>query len=170
MHRDGYWRSKIPVSLALLFFLNVFLILGTELLFFYKYPAQPGADALARYDALYSDCSIISSDSISGLSASLLETTDGQTHLVVTKNHGIAYGRGKIVYAELVAVSDTEQTVYVKNGIHTSAIEITGGDTVTIHYGYSGGIKSTTSWYMFLAAVLEGLELLVVHFIKRNLR
>lgn len=170
MQNEKYWHSKIPLSLALLFLVNVFLIVGAELLFFYRYPAQPDAYTLAKFDSVYEGSTILHSDSISYLTASLVETADGQTHLVVIRSHGVAYGRGKIIYSEPVEITNSEQTVYVKNGIHTSEIRITGGDTVTIHYGYSGGVKEATTRYMFLGAVLEALELLVWHFIKKNLQ
>lgn len=175
MHRDKYWASKIPLPLALLFLLNVFLIAAVELLFIYKYPAQPDAAALARYDEVYEGSRVSIGDSIAGLTASTVEIADGQIHLVVTKGHSVVFGRGKIIYAEPVEMPESgEVTVYVKNGIHTSQIELkdipTGVWSVTIHYGYSGGIRETTVFYMVLGAVLEGLELLVLYFIQKNLQ
>lgn len=176
MHtREKYWASKVPLPLALLFLLNVFLIVAVELLFIYKYPAQPDAAALARYDGVYEGSSVIIGDSIAGLSASTVETADGQTHLVVTKAHSLVIGRGKVIYAEPVQMPESgELTVSVKNGIHTSQIELkdipSGAWAATIHYAYSGGIKEATAFYMILAAVLEGLELLVAYFIKRNMQ
>lgn len=172
--QEKYWASKVPLPLALLFVLNVFLVVVFQLLFFYRYPAQPDAAALAKYNSLYSDCTILNSDSISGLTASLVETDDGNIHLVVTKSHGVAYGRGRILYAEPLEMPDTaEQIVYVKNGIHTSEIVITnivpGDQTVTIRYGYSDGFRSSAIWYIAIAAILEALELMVLHLIKGNL-
>ena len=173
MRQEKYWASRVPLPLALLFVLNVFLIVAFQLLFLYRYPAQPDATALARYDTVYDGCTIAGSDSVSGLNASLVETADGQTHLVVTKAHDVAYGRGKILYAEPVEEPQSgEQAVFVKNGIHTSEIRIApvpGGTSVSIQYGYSGGLKEITALYMLLAAVLEALELLVIHFIRKNL-
>lgn len=175
MQNEKYWASKIPVSLALLFLVNVFLIVGVELLFFYKHPAQPDEISLAKYDAVYEGCDVFNQDSVNYLTASLVETADRQTHLVVTKAHSVFFGRGKIIHSENIEMPESgELTVYVKNGVHTSEIEIkdipTGVWAVTIHYGYSGGIKEATSWYMFLGALLEALELLVWHFIKKNLQ
>lgn len=175
MHQEKYWASKIPLSLAILFLVNVLLVVGAELLFFYKYPAQPDEISLAKYDAVYEDCDVFIQDSANYLTASLVKTTEGKTHLVVTKGHSIAFGRGKILYAESVEMPESgELTVYVKNGVHTSEIVLkdipTGVWAVTIQYGYSGGIKETTALYMVLAAALEALELLVRHFIKRNLQ
>jgi len=175
MHtREKYWASKVPLFLVLLFLLNIFLIVAVELLFIYKYPAQPDAVALAKYDAVYQDCRVILSDSKNYLTASTVETADGQTHLVLTKAHGIAFGRGKILYAEPVEMPESGQlTLYVKNGIHTSEIQLTqvpdGMLAVTIEYGYSGG-RETTVFYMVLAALMEGLELLVVYFIRNRLQ
>lgn len=175
MHQEKYWSSKVPLPLALLFLVNIFLIVGAELLFFYKYPLQPDPIALSKYDSIYEDCDVFNQDSIHYLTASLVNTNDGETHLVVTKGHSIAFRRGKIIYAAPVEMSASgEVTVYVKNGIHTSEILIkdipTGVWSVTIQYGNSGGIRESTAYYMILAAVLEALELMVLHFIRKNLQ
>ena len=175
MHQEKYWASKVPLPLALLFLVNIFVIVGVQLLFFYKFPAQPDETALAKYDAVYEDSDVFIQDSSNDLTASLVKTAGGQTHLVVTKSHNIAFGRGKIIYAEPVEMSESgEVTVYVKNGVHTSEIVIkdipTGVWSVTIQYSYSGGIREATAFYMVLAAVLEALELIILHFIKRNLQ
>lgn len=174
MHQKKYWASKVPLSLALLFLVNVILIAAIQILAFYRYPAQPDPASLARYDPVYEDCRILIGDSVNYLNASLAETNHGQIHLVVTKAHTIAYGRGKILYAEPVEIPSTgEQTVYVKNGIHTSEIAVgntvDGFPHVTIRYGYGGTIKELSVLYMALAAVLEALELIVFHLIRKNL-
>ena len=174
MRQEKYWASKVPLPLALLFVLNVFLIVAFQLLFLYRYPAQPDAAALAGYDAVYEGATIKNSDSSYYLHASLVETSGGECHLVVTQAHVLAYGRGKVVYAQPVSMPESgEQAVYVKTGVHTSEIVLTqipsGGTAVTIQYSNTGIIREATAFYMFLGAVLEGLELLVIHFIRKNL-
>ena len=176
MHtREKYWASKVPLPLALLFLVNVLLVIGLELLFVYKHPAIPEGADLAKYSTIYEDCNVVNQDSQNRLTASLVETADGQTHLVVTKGHSLALGRGNIIYAQPVSMEDSDEiTVNVKNVIHTSTVIIRKVPTdllaVTIEYSASGGVKEVTAWYMFLAAVLEALELLVIHFIKTRLQ
>lgn len=174
MHKEKYWASKVPLPLALLFLVNVFIIVGVQLLLFYKLPAQPNETALAKYNAVYEDCDVFIQDSSNYLTASLVKTAGGQTHLVVTKGHSIAFSRGKIIYAEPVEVPESgEVTVYVKNGIHTSEILIkdipTGVWSVTIQFSSSGGIKELTAFYMVLAALMEALELMILYFIQKHL-
>ena len=176
MHtREKYWASKVPLPLALLFLINVFLVVGLELLFVYKQPAIPESTDLAKYSTVYEDCNVVNQDSQNRLTASLVETADGQTHLVVTKGHSLALSQGNIIFAQPVAMEDSgEITVNIKNGVHTSTVTIRKIPTdllaVTIEYSASGGVKEVTAWYMFLAAVLEALELLVIHFIKTRLQ
>ncbi len=174
MRQEKYWASKVPLPLALLFVVNVFLIVAFQLLFLYRYPAQPDAAVFARYDAIYEDSTVKNSDSKYYLTASLVETTDGQTHLVVTQAHPIAYNRGKIVYAQPVELPESgENILYVKTGIHTSEFEIKaipgGMWCVNILYGNTGNIREFYAVYLLLGALLEALELLVIHFIKKNL-
>ena len=174
MHREKYWSSKVPLPLALLFVLNVLLIFAAEVLFLYTFPAQPGAEDLAKYDPVYKGSRVLISDERSYLGASLVEASDGQTHLVVTRYHSIAYNRCRILYAEPVEIpASGEQTVSVKNGIHTSEIGI--GNTVAdypfvaIRYSNTGTIREQSVIYMLLAAVLEALELAVFYLIQKNL-
>ena len=97
MHtREKYWASKVPVSLALLFLLNVFLVMGGELLFFYKYPSKPEGADLAKYDTVYEGSDVFIRDDHYSLIASLVNTADGQTHLVVTQPHTLVYSRSKM--------------------------------------------------------------------------
>ena len=176
MHtREKYWASKVPVSLALLFLLNVFLVMGGELLFFYKYPSKPEGADLAKYDTVYEGSDVFIRDDHYSLIASLVNTADGQTHLVVTQPHTLVYSRSKIIYAQPVEMpASGEVLLYVKTGIHTSEIEIkdipSGVWCVNILYGNNGNIRGITTYYMVLAALLEALELMVVHFIKNRLQ
>jgi len=169
MHREKYWRSKIPLSLALLFLLNVFLIMAVELLVFYPHPSELDAAMLENYDPAYADVRILSMDDSSYLVAHLVQTPEDSRHLVVTKRHPFIYSRAKIIHAEpLPSDESSEQVIYVKNGIHTSEIAVTGGNMVTMRYGYGGGIREITTLYLVLGAVLEGLELLIWHLIKHG--
>lgn len=170
MHREKYWRSKIPLSLALLFLLNVFLIVAFELLFVYKYPTAIDEAVLGKYDPAWAGSTILSHDDYgSSLDAYLVKMTDGGHFLITSKPHSVFFGRAKLNSAQPVDLNNTgEQLFYVKNGIHTSEIAIIEGKVVDIRYGYISTAE-TTSRYLVLAAVMEGLELLVYYFIKKNL-
>ena len=176
MHtREKYWASKVPLPLALLFLLNVFLVMGAELLFFYKYPSKPEGSDLVKYDAVYEGSDVFIRDDHYDLVASLANTADGQTHLVVTMSHPLVYTRSKIVYAQPVEMPETgEVLLRVKTGIHTSEIEIkdipSGVWSVNVLYGNTGNIRGITTYYMVLAALLEALELMILHFIKNRLQ
>ena len=175
MRQDKYWASKVPLPLALLFLLNVFLIIAVELLFFYKYPAVADEAVLGKYDPAWIGGTVINRDDRSSLLAYLIETPEEETRLLVVKRHSIAHGRGRVLYDEPVQMPESgELTVPVRNGIHTSEISImdipSSFWSVTVEYSNTGTIKETTAWYMFLAAVLEALELIVIHFVKKNLQ
>lgn len=175
MHQDKYWASKVPLPLALLFLINVILVIGCELLFFYKYPAVVDDAALVKYDSSLIGSTIVNRDESNTLHAYLVETAQGDHRLLVVKKHSIFFGKGKPICNERVEMPDSgELTVYVKNGIHTSEIFLqdipSGIWAITVQYGYSGTVKESTAFYMVLAAALEALELLIIHFIKKNLQ
>lgn len=174
MYREKYWSSKVPLGLALLFVLNILFVLAAELLFVYKYPARQDAAALARFDSAYESSTVFAQDSRNRLTAALVYTYNDQPHLVVTRAHLIASGRGRIIYAQPVELPESGAlTVSVKNGIHTSEILVQKATddslSVAFEYAASGGIREYAAIYMLLAALLEGLELLIANLIKRNL-
>ena len=173
--QEKYWASKIPVCLVLLFLLNVFLVMGMELLLFYKYPSLPEGTDLANYDSVYADSDVFIRDDHYNLIASLANTADGQTHLIVTKRHPLVSTRGRIVYAEPVEMPESgEVLLYVKAGIRTTEIEIrdipSGVWSVNIRFASSGNVREISVIYMVIAAVLEALELMVIHFVKERLQ
>ena len=151
------------------FLLNVFLIMAVELLIFYPHPSELDATMLENHNPAYGDCRILSMDDSSDLVAYLVQTPEDSRHLVVTKRHPFIYSRAKIIHAEPVASDENgEQVIYIKNGIHTSEIAITGRNAVTLRYSYGGGISEVTTLYLVLGAALEGLELLIWHLIKHG--
>jgi hypothetical protein len=173
--QEKYWASKVPISLTLLFLVNVFLIIALELLFVYQYPTAVDEAVLGKYNPTWSGSSVISRDESSSLNAYLIGTPETETQLLVVKKHSVFFGRGKAIYSAPVEMPESgEVTVSVRNGLHTSQIVIkdipTGVWSVSILYSYSGGIREATSYYMILAATLEALELMVLHFIKKNLQ
>ncbi len=170
MHRNKYYSSKTPLPLVLLFLLNVFLMVVFQLLVSYKLPVKADASVFAKYNPAWTGCTILSQDSYgTSLETYLMELPDGSRQLVTAKPHSIVFGRAKIVDTQVVEPDEAEQIFYVKNGVHTSEIAVIGGNTVTIRWGYGGSMAETGALYLALGAAMEGLELLVYYFIKRNL-
>lgn len=170
MHKEKYYSSKTPLPLVLLFLLNLFLIVSFQLLFVYKYPAAIDEATLGKIDPAWVGSPILGSDTGTNLNAYLIELPDETDQLIVMKPHDVFRGRSKLLYGEPVCIpGEAEQSIYVKNGIHTSEIVISDDNTVIVRYSYSGGINEVMTVYLVLGAALEGLELLVYYLIKKNL-
>lgn len=169
MHKEKFYSSKTPLPLVILFLVNLFLIVSFQLLFIFKYPAEMDEATLAQVNPDWAGCTILSQDSYSAsLETYLIALPDGSRMLVTTKPHSFILSRMKLVDAQSVESKEAEQLFYIKNGVHTSEIAVTGSN-VTIRYGYGGGINEAMTVYLVLGAALEGLELLVYYFIKKNL-
>ena len=168
MQNEKYWRSKIPVSLVLLFLLNVFLIIAMEVLLIYRFPAEITPENLAARDAIYEDCTILSSDAINHLNCNLVQTNTGEYRIAAYKNHALFHSRAKLLSDESVVPPENgELSVPVKNGVRTCEVIIQPDMTLVIRYAAS---QSGATVYMVIAAILEAAELLIWEFIKRNLR
>ena len=170
MHREKYWASKVPLPLALLFLLNVFLVMGLELLFFYDQSTFMNEGLLREQEVSWVNGTILSSDEGQYLNAYLTGDPGGQIRMVVLKRHGIIPSRGKIVYDEAIVQQSGTQTIPVKVGVRTSEITVEDSRTVSITFEAAILAKESTTIYMALAALLEALELMVIHFIKNRLQ
>lgn len=170
MHKEKYYSSKTPLPLVLLFLLNLFLIVSFQLLFVFKFPADMDETTPGKVNPDWAGCTILSQDSYgTSLEAYLIELPEGSRLLVITKPHSIIFGRAKLVDTQILEPVEAEQIFYIKNGVHTSEIVVTGGDTVTIRWGYGGSMTEAMALPLVLSAALEGLELLVYYLIKKNL-
>ncbi len=169
MHREKYYNSKLPLWVAVLFVVNILLVIGFEVLFIYKYPAELNRHTVGAYNSAWEGSTVQSWDDRNGLHACLAKTPEGDTLLLVSRGHPVFFGRGKLIHEQSIDPSVTqEQTFFVKNGVHTSEIAVTQGNTVSFRYAQGRG-REVVTLYMLLAAVLEGLELLICWFIKKNL-
>ena len=90
--------------------------------------------------------------------------------MVVLKRHGIIPSTGKVVYNEPIPQQSGTQVIPVKVGIRTSEVTVEDSRTVSITFESAMRAKEGTTVYMVLAALLETLELMVVHFIKNRLQ
>lgn len=169
MNKSAYYRSKIPIFLMLLFLANIFLVIAFELMFVYKYPSAIDETVLGKYNPAWAGSTILSQDSYStSLDVCLAELPDGNRILITTKSHGIAFGRAKLADVQEVKPGEAEQVFHIKNGVHTSEVLVSNGNTATLTWGYGGTMSEITTVYMFLGGTLTGLELLLFHILKKN--
>lgn len=170
MYKEKYYSAKTPLPLVLLFLLNMFLIVAFQLLFAFKYPTSMDETVLGKVNPQWADCTILSQDNYStSLEAYLIELPDGSRQLITLKPHSVVFGRAKLMDTQIVEPEEAEQIFYVKTGVHTAEIAVIGSNTVDIRWGYNGSMMEAMALPMVLSATLEGLELLVYYFIKKNL-
>lgn len=168
MQNEKYWNSKIPVKLAALFLLNVALIIALEVLLLYRFPSPLDEAALAQANPDYIGCRVLSQDSRNSLHFYVVQTANGETELLPAKQHGLFYGRARLLDSKAVALSGlAEETVHVRIGIHTATVHVLNGSTLQ-RIEYTSSIRETTTFYMVLGAILEGLELALLHILKRS--
>ena len=179
MHKDKYWRSKIPVGLALLFVANLFLVIAIEVLAFYPHPAAITEKDFASVDSIYENCTIVDRDDRTQFQCYLVKTTDDQLHVIPVKVHGLIYSRATIIEKQITLVSpDIDSTeIIVKNGIHSVTVGVSrepfpGMEQeqhemyLEIIYHGGGSASMVTSLYMVIAAILEALELALWQLLK----
>ena len=181
MDRNKYRNSKIPASLALLFALNIFLVIALEILLLYPHPAELTEEYLAGYDAGYQNCTIITSQETGTLRCYLVKTESGAYSMIPTQHHGLFTGKAKIYEKQITTVSPdaAETEITVKTGVHSSLVTVRqepleGYGTETferylyILYHASGNMSGTMTLYMVIAAILEGLELAIWHLVRQQ--
>lgn len=183
MHRNKYWQSKIPVRLVLLYAANLILVILLEILLVYPL-SKPLTEAnFASIDSCFKNCTIITTDETNGLTVYLIETADGQQHIIPTRQHSIAYNRCRIYDKQIQSVpeADGSHTVTVRIGLRNIPItvireqwqvsedEYTTIETVSIDSYTSSSYRSTGTLYMVIAAVLEFIELAIWQLLKGHL-
>lgn len=172
MQNDKYWRSKVPVHLALLFVVNVFLVMALEILLFYRYPADLTEADFAGLDSAYQNCAIVASDDVSTFRCWLIKTEAGDYAVVPAQQHGILTGKAKILKSQIqILPADTEETVLsIRRGVHTTSViaRLKPLPGLNIDYFGFGSGKGAATLYMVIAAILEFLELAVWELIKHD--
>lgn len=181
MHNDKYYRSKIPLPLILLFLVNLFLVIAVEVLLIYRYPAALTPEALQAYDRTYENCTIMDQDDAGALCCCLIKTTSGEFYMVPLRRHSLVWDRARILTSQITPIPADVDTLNltIKNGIHSSSVTIsrepmpgTGTDThelyLNITFVGGGGSRAGATLYMVLSALLEGLELSLLHLIKKQ--
>ncbi|MBQ2854348.1 MAG: hypothetical protein IJE81_02620 [Oscillospiraceae bacterium] len=175
------WKAKVPVFLVLLFAINLLVVIALEILLFYPVSLPLTEEALAESDSRYESCTITRETERSGLHCFLVKTADGETHMIPLRSHGLAYSRAKLLKKYITHIpEDQEITIPVKIGVHTSHVLVTPEPLpymedqepaelyIAIDYYGSTNLRTTTTLYMVIAAVLEGLELALFQLIRRE--
>ena len=181
MNRNKYWSSKVPVPLALLYVINVFLVMALELLLFYPHPSVLTEAYLADFDSAYENCTIVTSDDVETFRCYLVKMASGDYSMIPTQQHGLISSRAKVYKNQITPVSaDTEDVeITVRTGVHSSLVAVSqnprpgyGVETseryLYILYRGTGSGSGTMTLYMLIAAILEGIELAIWHLITRN--
>lgn len=167
--RNKAGTGHMPLGLVLLFLGNVILTVLVQILLFYPCPAKPEAAQLGQLEPAWEGSRILSSDGTSRLFACVAETGEGERMLIVLNAHPVIIGRGKLVLTEPLDPHVTaEQVFHVRNGIRTSELVVTRGDTVSVRYAGEGSFRDAAAGYLLLGSVLTGIELLLIHMIRRH--
>lgn len=180
MHKEKYYRAKLPVKAVLLFFANLLLVMALEILIMYRAPVPLTVDALADFDPVYKNCTIVQEHQRGHLRCYLVRTGAGELRLIPMKAHGLAFVRGKILKDQIIPIpEDTQETTYdIKVGIRTSTVTVSPEPLpwmeeqtpqalyMGISYASLGSAQETAVLYFVLGAVLTFLELAVIQLIK----
>lgn len=178
MHREKYWSAKVPVVLAVLYTLNLLLVIALEIMLLYPSSLPLTPDSLADFDSSYENCRILDTFQQGKLHCCLVETDSGQIHMIPFQGHSLAASRSRILKKYITVVPEQEQiTVPVRIGVHTSQIIVspepipgsefyTSGLYVSIYYSQS----NSGTLYMVLAGILAVLELGFFQLLKQNLQ
>ena len=178
MHREKYWSAKVPVVLAVIYTLNLLLVIALEIMLLYPSSLPLTPDSLADFDSSYENCRILDTFQQGKLHCCLVETDRGQIHMIPFQGHSLAASRSRILKKYITIVPEQEQiTVPVRIGAHTSQIIVspepipgsefyTSGLYVSIYYSRS----NSGTLYMVLAGILAVLELGFFQLLKQNLQ
>ena len=178
MHREKYWSAKVPVMLAVIYTLNLLLVIALEIMLLYPSSLPLTPDSLADFDSSYENCRILDTFQQGKLHCCLVETDSGQIHMIPFQGHSLAASRSRILKKYIIIVPEQEQiTVPVRIGAHTSQIIVspepipgsefyTSGLYVSIYYSQS----NSGTLYMVLAGILAVLELGFFQLLKQNLQ
>lgn len=151
--------GKAGLVLALMVAANLLAALLVQILFF-TVSAPPDAEALAKKDPIYENCTICDSLELSGTQVLMVELQDGTYQLVTLEKH-LFLPRYRLVkkYTSAVTPSDETQEYWVKTangGINmTYAGRYLGQNYAVMSNG--GSLKNM----LLIAAALTILELAV---------
>ena len=181
MHRNKYYRSKLPVWLVLLYLVNVLLIVALEALVLYPFPAAAAPEDFAAANPAMEGCTLIDQDATGSFRCYLLRLPDGEYRIVPTVSHSLFSNRAKVLKMGICAFTGEADTAthQIRSGIHTNQVSVSTQAPphrihesrpmyINIDYAGSSSFQALTTVYMAIAAILECLELALWQLLKGN--
>ena len=148
-YEDVHRRAGVPFYYPLVLILNVALIIALELLLIYKHPFPLTQELLAKELPAYENAAILRSTDKTFIGWTLVETENGEYHVVPIRRHALFFSRCKICDDQIVIVpEDTrEMEITTKAGITGSTVLV--GREVAPEYGQAltGEMEIRPKWY-----------------------
>ena len=168
--KEKYWASKIPLVYALLFVLNVAIIVIFEILVIYTLPQQLTPELLSQEKTAYENCEILSFQSSGKMKCYLVKVSNGDRELLVTRQHPFLTTHYKLLEKQTAPIpAQGTVTVTIRTGMRNVPITVENETAIVpFVFGHSGGNRLPVH-YLLIGALLETLELMAFGFIKRNL-
>lgn len=134
-NEDMNRTAGISFHYPLVFFLNIALIIALEVLLVYKHPFPMTEEILSQQLPVYENAAIRRSTDKTFIGWYLLETENGEYHVVPVRRHALFFNRCKLFPEQIVVIPDdtAEMEVTTKDGI-VSAIVLVGRE-VAPKYG-----------------------------------
>ena len=167
-------HHKAPLSFVLMLLLNIVLIVVFELLVFYRFPAQPTEEMLAKTDSRYKGCHVYADTNFTmdrGVHFFLVETSNGQKDLIPLRQHDFFPSRTQLLKGKIIRDLDLSQdsTQQMLVGTQLFRITVSNGQVRAMISAGSGFQQTALAKYMGLGAVLAFLELLILEKVRGNM-
>lgn len=148
-YEDVHRRAGFPWYYPLVFFLNIALIIGLELLLVYKHPFPLTEEILSQQLPAYENAAIHRSTDKSFIGWYLVETENGEYHVIPVRRHALFFNRCKLCSDQIVVVpGDTaEMEITTKAGITASKVLV--GREVSPQVGEepTGDMELRPKWF-----------------------
>lgn len=180
-YEDVNRRAGIPFHYPLVFFVNIVLIIALELLLVYRQPLPLTQELLARELPVYEDAAILRETDRNLIEWYLVQTGEGEYHVVPVRRHAVFFDRGKICDDQIVTVPpDTgEMEITTRDGVVAFTVlagrevspavgeEITGEMEIRPKwYGHSNASAFTYGFYFLAGLAMSLAEAFLWHKIK----
>lgn len=148
-YEDVGRRAGVPFYYPLVFFLNIALIIALEILLIYKHPLPLTEKILSQQLTVYENATIRRSTDKTFISWYLVETENGEYHVVPVRRHDLFFNRCKLLDDQIITIPDdtAEMEVTTKAGILSATVLV--GREVPLKYGEepTGQMELRPKWY-----------------------
>lgn len=167
-------HHKTPISLVLMLLLNIVLVVTFELLVFYRFPAPPTSELLAKTDSRYENCRVYSDSNFTmdlGVQFYMVETKDGQKDLIPLGTHAFFPSRNRLYSGKIIRNLDLTQNSSQQLMIGTKIYQVTvnDGDVWAMMAMGSSSQQAVLAKYLGLGGLFAFLEMLIWEKIRGNL-